>query len=79
MPEIEHDLKEGIAKHSLLADPNIDPALRDRVERALETGDVAAEKELEEELLNDSIYPEVRAAVANIDDPDMPVNTFRAW
>ncbi|PWN29400.1 small oligopeptide transporter [Jaminaea rosea] len=79
MPEIEHDLKEGIARHNLLADPNIDPELRDRMERALETGDVAAEKEIEEELLNDSIYPEVRAAVANIDDPDMPVNTFRAW
>lgn len=27
----------------------------------------------------DSPYPEVRASVSNIDDPDMPVNTFRAW
>ena len=27
----------------------------------------------------DSPYPEVRAAVANIDDPDMPANTFRVW
>ncbi|KAI0342190.1 OPT oligopeptide transporter [Trametopsis cervina] len=27
----------------------------------------------------DSPYPEVRSAVANTDDPDMPVNTFRAW
>ncbi|KDQ08895.1 hypothetical protein BOTBODRAFT_179527 [Botryobasidium botryosum FD-172 SS1] len=29
--------------------------------------------------LNDSPYPEVRAAVSNTDDPDMPVNTIRAW
>jgi hypothetical protein len=35
-------------------------------------GDVAA-------LEDDSPYPEVRSAVANTDDPDMPCNTFRAW
>ncbi|KAH9914186.1 OPT oligopeptide transporter [Epithele typhae] len=28
---------------------------------------------------DDSPYPEVRSAVANYDDPDMPVNTVRAW
>lgn len=28
---------------------------------------------------DDSPYPEVRAAVANTDDPDMPANTIRAW
>ena len=28
---------------------------------------------------DDSPYPEVRAAVANFDDPDMPVTTIRAW
>lgn len=28
---------------------------------------------------NDSPYPEVRSAVANYDDPDMPVGTLRAW
>lgn len=28
---------------------------------------------------DDSPYPEVRAAVANFDDPDMPVSTLRAW
>ncbi|KAF8523285.1 oligopeptide transporter [Hysterangium stoloniferum] len=31
------------------------------------------------ELEDDSPYPEVRSAVANTDDPDMPVNTIRAW
>jgi len=35
-------------------------------------GDLAA-------LEDDSPYPEVRSAVANTDDPEMPVNTFRAW
>ncbi|KAH9975603.1 OPT oligopeptide transporter [Russula compacta] len=29
--------------------------------------------------INDSPYPEVRAAVANTDDPTIPVNTFRVW
>ncbi|KAL5530115.1 hypothetical protein ACEPAF_6372 [Sanghuangporus sanghuang] len=28
---------------------------------------------------DDSPYPEVRSAVANTDDPEMPVNTLRAW
>ncbi|KAG8946224.1 hypothetical protein FRC04_011970 [Tulasnella sp. 424] len=28
---------------------------------------------------DDSPYPEVRAAVANTDDPTIPVNTWRAW
>ncbi|CAL1710742.1 unnamed protein product [Somion occarium] len=30
-------------------------------------------------LENDSPYPEVRSAVANFDDPEMPVCTVRAW
>ena len=28
---------------------------------------------------DDSSYPEVRSAVANTDDPEMPVNTVRVW
>ena len=28
---------------------------------------------------DDSPYPEVRSAVANTDDPTIPVNTLRAW
>lgn len=28
---------------------------------------------------DDSPYPEVRSAVANFDDPDMPCSTIRAW
>ncbi|KAF8324264.1 uncharacterized protein EI90DRAFT_3146892 [Cantharellus anzutake] len=30
-------------------------------------------------LEDDSPYPEVRSAVANTDDPDMPVSTIRVW
>lgn len=33
----------------------------------------------EEEYEEDSPYPEVRAAVSNMDDPLMPVNTVRMW
>jgi len=32
-----------------------------------------------DDLEDDSPYPEVRSAVANTDDPLMPVSTFRAW
>lgn len=28
---------------------------------------------------DESPYPEVRSAVANTDDPDMPVSTLRTW
>lgn len=28
---------------------------------------------------DDSPYPEVRSAVANTDDPDIPVSTLRSW
>lgn len=48
-------------------------------EEALEKGDVKAELRLDDVLEDDSIYPEVRASVSNLDDPEMPVNTFRAW
>lgn len=30
-------------------------------------------------LEDDSPYPEVRSAVPNTDDPDMPCNTIRVW
>ena len=30
-------------------------------------------------LEDDSPYPEVRSAVANTDDPTMPVSTIRSW
>ncbi|WFD34017.1 hypothetical protein MCUN1_000845 [Malassezia cuniculi] len=60
-------------------DPNIDPQIIDKAEEALEVGDKKAEVLLGDELEEDSPYIEVRAAVSNVDDPDMPVNTIRAW
>ncbi|KAG9050894.1 hypothetical protein FS837_001548 [Tulasnella sp. UAMH 9824] len=32
-----------------------------------------------DDTLEDSVYPEVRASVSNIDDKEMPVMTIRAW
>ncbi|KAG8900180.1 hypothetical protein FRC00_014070 [Tulasnella sp. 408] len=32
-----------------------------------------------DDTLEDSVYPEVRASVSNIDDTEMPVMTIRAW
>ncbi len=63
----------------MLNDPLMDPALVDHTKAAIALHDAKAEVALEDLLEDDSIYPEVRAAVSNIDDPDMPVNTWRAW
>jgi OPT family oligopeptide transporter len=45
----------------------------------LEKQDTELEEAIERELEEDSPYPEVRAAVRNDDDENMPVNTIRAW
>lgn len=37
------------------------------------------ELELGSEVQEDSPFPEVRASVSNLDDPDMPSTTFRMW
>ncbi|KAE8216747.1 hypothetical protein CF327_g119 [Tilletia walkeri] len=76
--EMEADIKHAIVDHRL-NDPNMDTAMIDQAETALEKGDLKAELKLEDALHDDSIYPEVRAAVSNVDDPNMPVNTFRSW
>lgn len=34
---------------------------------------------MDDEIEEDSPYPEVRAAVSNMDDPTMQVNTWRVW
>lgn len=62
-----------------LDDPNMDHNLVHDAEKALETGDVKHEVTLGNLIEEDSPYIEVRAAVSNVDDPTMPVNTFRAW
>ncbi|KAK0566473.1 hypothetical protein OC844_000696 [Tilletia horrida] len=76
--KVEADLQHAFLTHRL-NDPNLDPAIIDQAESALEKGDTKAELRLEDALHDDSIYPEVRAAVPNVDDPTMPVNTFRTW
>ncbi|CAD6885939.1 unnamed protein product [Tilletia controversa] len=78
LEKVEADLHHSIISHRI-NDPNLDPALIDQAESALEKGDVKAELKLEDALHDDSIYPEVRVAVSNVDDPNMPVNTFRTW
>lgn len=52
----------------------------DKVNISLESGDVEKEVAVEQALLEDnSPYPEVRAAVRNYDETELPVNTIRAW
>lgn len=75
---IEEDIRHEITA-GRVNDPNLDPALLAEADRALAKGDEKAELRLEDVIEDDSIYPEVRAAVSNIDDPDMKANTFRAW
>ena len=75
---VEKNLKNDFLDHRI-NDPNMETEKIDAVERVIEQGDYKAEAQIEEELEEDSPYPEVRAAVSNIDDPTMPVMTFRAW
>lgn len=75
--QAEHHLADIIQDR--IDDPNMDPNLIDDAEKALAFGDVKHEVALGHLIEEDSAYPEVRAAVSNVDDPEMPVNTFRAW
>ncbi|EXV01840.1 OPT oligopeptide transporter [Metarhizium robertsii] len=43
------------------------------------TDDAEGAPAVDEAVQDDSPYPEVRASVPPTDDPDMPVNTIRAW
>lgn len=72
--DIRHEITAGRVN-----DPNLDSALLGEAERALAKGDEKVELRLEDLIEDDSIYPEVRAAVSNVDDPTMKANTFRAW
>ncbi len=72
----------GLQKFSRLHrwDPFLDVDKLDTVSDAIVEGDPEKEAAVEESLLDDdSPYPEVRASVPPTDDPDMPVNTIRAW
>ncbi|EJT99866.1 OPT oligopeptide transporter [Dacryopinax primogenitus] len=80
-------LREDVAEHHL-NDPNYyvqEHIQLHRVHRSTEkmtdfsSIDDRVAVEIENDLEDDSPYPEVRAAVSNTDDPTMPVNTFRTW
>uniref|UniRef100_L2FRZ5 Small oligopeptide opt family n=1 Tax=Colletotrichum fructicola (strain Nara gc5) TaxID=1213859 RepID=L2FRZ5_COLFN len=60
-------------------DPFLDIDKLDVAEEALATGDYEKEKAVEEALHEDSPYPEVRSSVQPFDDPELPINTIRAW
>ncbi|KAK6206031.1 hypothetical protein LQW54_007970 [Pestalotiopsis sp. IQ-011] len=65
-------------RQSAQYDPNIAIEDIDNVDNALERHDVDKENDLIHGLVEDSPYPEVRAAVKNY-DVDLPANTVRAW
>lgn len=78
LSNVENHLKTDFLDHRM-NDPNMATEKIDAVEHVIEQGDYKAEAQIEEELEEDSPYPEVRAAVSNVDDPSMPVMTFRTW
>ena len=52
----------------------------DSVNNAIDSEDLEKKVAVEQALLEEnSPYPEVRAAVRNYDEPDLPCNTIRAW
>lgn len=61
-----------------LNDPNLPDEFVDEVAGALASSDPTAAAEEVQHLIEDSPYPEVRAAVNNFDE-DVPANTIRAW
>jgi hypothetical protein len=75
--EAEHDIAVFGKMHQW--DPNINPEKLDAMAHAVDAHDTKAELAMEEELEENSPYPEVQAAVALGDDPDTPAGTFRAW
>jgi len=82
-----HDLSEAeaarrlkIFKHNAdaLWDPNLESDDLQAVDEAVEHHDKDGENHLVSELMDNSPYPEVRAAVRNY-DVDLPCNTIRMW
>ncbi|KAI9935047.1 hypothetical protein ASPWEDRAFT_668502 [Aspergillus wentii DTO 134E9] len=59
-------------------DPNLPDEVIDEIDEALHTSDTDAKVDITHELLDNSPYPEVRAAVPNHDEGGH-TNTFRAW
>lgn len=78
-----NDDEEG-SEYELLLDPNLpdeyEPKLADfeKETASLDDDEVALKRSEDEDEVEDSPYPEVRAAVRNYDE-DVPCNTVRAW
>jgi len=76
--DAEADLIEFNKSHKW--DPFLDTEKLDNVDNVIQSGDTEKQAAVEETLLeDDSPYAEVRASVKPTDDPDMPINTIRAW
>lgn len=77
----EQTLVTAIKEHKL--DPNFPVETLEKIEYDLKQPHSKEidleEKAIETELEDNSPYPEVRAAVSNVDDPNIPVDTVRAW
>ncbi|KDR68806.1 hypothetical protein GALMADRAFT_256667 [Galerina marginata CBS 339.88] len=75
-PSQESDIEKGVEPQEKILDG--------KLFRSFElTGAAFDDPNLDKENIiafdDESPYPEVRSAVANTDDPDMPVTTFRTW
>jgi OPT family small oligopeptide transporter len=75
-PATISDLQELKAEHEF--DLNLPSEIEKELDDALATGDVEIKGHVVEDLLEDSPYPEVRAAVLNYDEGGTG-NTVRAW
>lgn len=65
-------------KQSHQFDPNLPQKHIDALRHAAESGDTEKAAAIEQNLTEDSPYPEVRAAVRNTDE-ELVANTVRAW
>lgn len=61
-------------------DPFLDNEKLDTIDSAIDSENIEKAQAVDVTLIqDDSPYAEVRAAVPPTDDPDMPVDTLRAW
>ncbi|KAG5974456.1 hypothetical protein E4U55_008208 [Claviceps digitariae] len=61
-------------------DPFLDVDKLQTIESAIESDNTEKQAQIDQALIQeDSPYPEVRISIPPTDDPDMPVNTIRAW
>ena len=74
--EADKDLKTFKKLHQW--DFNLETSKREAIENAVKSHDLEAEVQIDQELEENSPYPEVASAVRNVDE-DVPANTVRAW